>query len=156
MENEGVGLMMSIRKANTKELEEINQMIPDVFKSSVTVDFNLSEDCMRAMSKQLQAEGASYFVYSEDEMIRGFVLVDKKTDAIEQIEYGFIYELYVLKAYRNQGIAKELIHFVNDYYKKHNVSEVRLNVFAGNEAKYLYEKIGFHERTISMSMDIEI
>lgn len=47
MENEGVGLMMSIRKANTKELEEINQMIPDVFKSSVTVDFNLSEDCMR-------------------------------------------------------------------------------------------------------------
>ncbi|NQE00445.1 GNAT family N-acetyltransferase, partial [Staphylococcus xylosus] len=80
---------MSIRKANTQELVEINQMIPDVFESSVTVNFNLSEECMRTMSKQLQEEGASYFVYSEDEVIRGFVLVDKKIDAIEQKEYGF-------------------------------------------------------------------
>lgn len=154
MKNEGVEYIMSIRKANTQELVEINQMIPDVFESSVTVNFNLSEECMRTMSKQLQEEGASYFVYSEDEVIRGFVLVDKKIDAIEQKEYGFIYELYVLEAYRNQGIAKKLIHFVNDYYKKHNVSEVRLNVYAGNDAKYLYEKIGFLERTTSMSIDI--
>ncbi|MCE4995197.1 GNAT family N-acetyltransferase [Staphylococcus xylosus] len=145
---------MAIRKANSKELEEINRMVPDVFKSSITVDFDLSEASMRAMSKQLLQEGASYFIYSEDEVIQGFVLVDKKVDALEQKEYGFIYELYVLEAYRNQGIAEALIHFVNDYYKRHNVSEVRLNVYAGNCAKNLYEKLGFRERTITMSIDI--
>ncbi|MGW7808273.1 GNAT family N-acetyltransferase [Staphylococcus xylosus] len=145
---------MAIRKANNQELDEINRMVPDVFKSSVTVDFDLSEVSMRAMSKQLLEEGASYFIYSEDEVIQGFVLVDKKVDALEQKEYGFIYELYVLEAYRNQGIAKALIHFVNDYYKRHNVSEVRLNVYAGNGVKYLYEKLGFRERTITMSIDI--
>ncbi|MCE7782457.1 GNAT family N-acetyltransferase [Staphylococcus xylosus] len=145
---------MAIRKANSKELEEINRMVPDVFKSSITVDFDLSEASMRAMSKQLVQEGASYFIYSEDEVIQGFVLVDKKVDALEQKEYGFIYELYVLEAYRNQGIAEALIHFVNDYYKRHNVSEVRLNVYAGNSAKHLYEKLGFRERTITMSIDI--
>ncbi|SCT93377.1 acetyltransferase [Staphylococcus xylosus] len=145
---------MAIRKANSKELEEINRMVPDVFKSSVTVDFDLSETSMRTMSKQLLEEGASYFIYSEDEVVQGFVLVDKKVDALEQKEYGFIYELYVLEAYRNQGIARALIHFVKDYYKKHNVSEVRLNVYEGNGAKYLYEKLGFHERTITMSIDI--
>ncbi len=53
-------------------------MVPDVFKSSVTVDFDLSEASMRAMSKQLLQEGASYFIYSEDEVIQGFVLVDKR------------------------------------------------------------------------------
>lgn len=145
---------MAIRKANSKELEEINRMVPDVFKSSITVDFDLSEASMRAMSKQLVQEGASYFIYSEDEVIQGFVLVDKKVDALEQKEYGFIYELYVLEAYRNQGIAEALIHFINDYYKRHNVSEVRLNVYAGNCAKNLYEKLGFRERTITMSIDI--
>ncbi|PTI27436.1 GNAT family N-acetyltransferase [Staphylococcus xylosus] len=145
---------MAIRKANSKELEEINRRVPDVFKSSITVDFDLSEASMRAMSKQLLQEGASYFIYSEDEVIQGFVLVDKKVDALEQKEYGFIYELYVLEAYRNQGIAEALIHFVNDYYKRHNVSEVRLNVYAGNCAKNLYEKLGFRERTITMSIDI--
>ncbi|MCE7785191.1 GNAT family N-acetyltransferase [Staphylococcus xylosus] len=145
---------MAIRKANNQELDEINRMVPDVFKSSVTVDFDLSEVSMRAMSKQLLEEGASYFIYSEDEVIQGFVLVDKKVDALEQKEYGFIYELYVLEAYRNQGIAKALIHFVNDYYKRHNVSEVRLNAYAGNGVKYLYEKLGFRERTITMSIDI--
>ena len=145
---------MAIRKANSKELEEINRMVPDVFKSSITVDFDLSEASMRAMSKQLVQEGASYFIYSEDEVIQGFVLVDKKVDALEQKEYGFIYELYVLEAYRNQGIAEALIHFVNDYYKRHNVSEVRLNVYAGNGVKHLYEKLGFRERTITMSIDI--
>ncbi|MGW7998439.1 N-acetyltransferase family protein [Staphylococcus xylosus] len=154
MHNEGVGWIMAIRKANSKELEEINRMVPDVFKSSITVDFDLSEASMRAMSKQLLQEGASYFIYSEDEVIQGFVLVDKKVDALEQKEYGFIYELYVLEAYRNQGIAEALIHFVNDYYKRHNVSEVRLNVYAGNCAKNLYEKLGFRERTITMSIDI--
>ncbi|MEB8307197.1 GNAT family N-acetyltransferase [Staphylococcus xylosus] len=145
---------MAIRKANSKELEEINRMVPDVFKSSITVDFDLSEASMRVMSKQLLQEGASYFIYSEDEVIQGFVLVDKKVDALEQKEYGFIYELYVLEAYRNQGIAEALIHFVNDYYKRHNVSEVRLNVYASNCAKNLYEKLGFRERTITMSIDI--
>lgn len=145
---------MAIRKANSKELEEINRMVPDVFKSSITVDFDLSEASMRVMSKQLLQEGASYFIYSEDEVIQGFVLVDKKVDALEQKEYGFIYELYVLEAYRNQGIAEALIHFVNDYYKRHNVSEVRLNVYASNCAKNLYEKLGFRERNITMSIDI--
>ncbi|MEB7660848.1 hypothetical protein NGB28_09965 [Staphylococcus xylosus] len=69
---------MAIRKANSKELEEINRMVPDVFKSSVTVDFDLSETSMRAMSKQLLQEGASYFIYSEDEVIQGFYLLIKR------------------------------------------------------------------------------
>lgn len=132
----------------------INQVIPEVFKESVTVDFNLSDALMRMMSKQLQEEGASYFVYGEDEVLQGFVLIDKKIDTFEQKGYGFIYELYVFEAYRKQGIAEKLIHFVNDYYKKHNIDEIRLNVYAENVAKQLYEKIGFRERTITMSIDI--
>lgn len=58
----------------------INQVIPEVFKESVTVDFNLSDALMRTMSKQLQEEGASYFVYGEGEVVQGFVLIDKKID----------------------------------------------------------------------------
>lgn len=132
----------------------INQVISEVFKESVTVDFNLSDALMRTMSKQLQEEGALYFVYGEGEVVQGFVLIDKKIDTFEQKEYGFIYELYVFEDYRKQGIAEKLIHFVNDYFKKHSVNEVRLNVYAENVAKQLYEKIGFREKTITMSIDI--
>ena len=86
--------------------------------------------------------------------MKGFVLIDDKTDYFIQEEYGFIYELYVFDEYRRHGVAEELIQFVGEYFKAKNIKEVRLNVFANNFAKKLYEKMGFCDRNITMSMQI--
>lgn len=41
-----------------------------------------------------------------------------------------------------------------EHLKKEGYSEVRLSVFAGNQAIKLYEKLGFYIRTVTMSLPI--
>lgn len=41
-----------------------------------------------------------------------------------------------------------------EHLKQGGYSEVRLSVYAGNQAIKLYEKTGFKKRTITMSMPI--
>lgn len=41
-----------------------------------------------------------------------------------------------------------------EHLKQDGYSEVRLSVYAGNQAIKLYEKLGFKNRTITMSMNI--
>lgn len=147
-------IIMTIRKANQEELKIINETIPTVFKEAITADFDLSDHAMRSVSKQLISEGAEYYVLIEESHMKGFVLIDDKTDYFIQEKYGFIYELYVFDEYRRHGVAEELIQFVGEYFKAKNIKEVRLNVFANNFAKKLYEKMGFCDRNITMSMQI--
>lgn len=146
--------IMTIRCAKDNELKLINKVIPKLFKEAMMVNFDLSDASLRDMSNQLLLQGAKYYVLIEENICKGFVLIDKKTDYLEQQDYGFIYELYVFEGYRRQGVAKKLIYFVNDLFKRQHIGEVRLNVNVQNKAKLLYEKVGFQERNITMSMKV--
>jgi ribosomal protein S18 acetylase RimI-like enzyme len=60
----------------------------------------------------------------------------------------------VLEEFRGNGIAKQLMETGIEHLKQDGYSEVRLSVYAGNQAIKLYEKLGFKNRTITMSMNI--
>ncbi|GAE94345.1 hypothetical protein JCM21714_3494 [Gracilibacillus boraciitolerans JCM 21714] len=66
-------------------------------------------------------------------------------DHITNQPHAFIFELYVLPAYRNHGIAKHLLHAAITYGKKRGYNEIRLNVFANNFAKKIYQHLGFQD-----------
>ncbi|NWK83420.1 GNAT family N-acetyltransferase [Staphylococcus sp. GSSP0090] len=146
---------MTIRCAKENELKRINQVIPKVFEEAMMGMLNLSDASLRDMSNQLLMQGAKYYVLIEDHVFKGFVLIDEKTDDFIQQSYGFIYELYVFETYRRQGVAEKLIDFVNGYFKSQEIDEVRLNVHVQNKAKLLYEKMGFQERNVTMSMNFK-
>lgn len=40
------------------------------------------------------------------------------------------------------------------FFKSRHIGEVRLNVNVQNKARLLYEKVGFQERNITMSMKV--
>ncbi|PHK49975.1 GNAT family N-acetyltransferase [Staphylococcus edaphicus] len=145
---------MTIRQANDDELTVISNEIPKLFKEAITANFDLADASLHNMSNQLREQGAKYYVLIEDDILKGFVLIDKRTDHIVQRDYGFIYELYVFENYRRQGLAEKLIHFVNEEFKKQGIYEVRLNVDAQNKAQYLYEKMGFHNLNITKSINL--
>ena len=136
-------IIMTIRCAKDNELKLINKVIPKLFKEAMMVNFDLSDASLRDMSNQLLLQGAKYYVLIEENICKGFVLIDKKTDYLEQQDYGFIYELYVFEGYRRQGVTKS-----------QHIGEVRLNVNVQNKARLLYEKVGFQERNITMSMKV--
>lgn len=120
---------MTIRNANDKELQIINDHIPQVFNESITTTLHLTDEAMRAMSQQLKEQGASYYVLIEQGQFKGFMLIGKRKDTFSQQLYGYIYELYVFKSFRRQGVAKQLIDFAKLFFKRQSVIGISLNVF---------------------------
>lgn len=84
----------------------------------------------------------------------GWVLVGTGKNSFTEKRYGFIYELFVLEAFRGDGVSKRLMETGIQHLKQEGYSEVRLNVYVGNPVIKWYEKLGFENRTITMSMPI--
>ena len=75
----------------------------------------------------------------------------ENTDYFSHEKLGFIYELYVFPEYRGKGLSRKLMEAGIKELQK-NYSEIRLNVFAGNFAKGMYEEFGFVERQVIMTL----
>ena len=58
--------------------------------------------------------------------------------------------MYVFPEYRGKGLSRKLIEAGIKELQKN--SEIRLNVFAGNFAKEMYEQFGFVERQVIMTL----
>jgi len=69
-------------------------------------------------------------------------------------QVGFIYELFVLPDSRRRGIGKQLLKTAISHLKQKGYEEIRLSVFAGNPAIRIYEKLGFQQRTITLSLSL--
>ena len=93
-------------------------------------------------------------IATEGDNLMGWILIGTSKDQFTEKIYGFIYELFVLEEFRGNGIAKQLMETGIEHLKQGGYSEVRLSVYAGNQAIKLYEKLGFKNRTITMSMNI--
>jgi GNAT superfamily N-acetyltransferase len=58
--------------------------------------------------------------------------------------YVFLYDIFVKKTFRRQGIAKKVLSWLEERAPEHGADTIRLQVFAHNKlAKKLYEKIGY-------------
>ncbi|GAF17190.1 acetyltransferase [Bacillus sp. JCM 19046] len=82
------------------------------------------------------------------------VLIGKTTDSFTDQDHGFIYELYVLEAFRGKGIAKQLMQTAVQKFKEANYKQIRLSAYVENQAINLYKKLGFKERTVTMSLNL--
>ncbi|MBD8070364.1 GNAT family N-acetyltransferase [Bacillus sp. PS06] len=95
-----------------------------------------------------------YLISEENGVLQGWVLVGESFDFYTSQPTGMILELYVFKEFRNKGLGKKLVHTAVSYFKHIGLNRVHLNVFAGNHAKKLYEKLGFHEVSTVMEKKI--
>lgn len=58
--------------------------------------------------------------------------------------------------YRNQGIGRKMLEYIKEYAKENNYTNLRLTVNEENEnAKHLYESVGFKVKNIAYSMQIK-
>ena len=58
--------------------------------------------------------------------------------------------------YRNRGIGRQLLEFIKDYAKDNGYTDLRLTVNEENEnARHLYEAVGFKVKNIAYSMQIK-
>lgn len=143
---------MQYRKATETETNEILQLASRVAKEASMGYINESTNYPILMEQFYLASGGSYIVAIDNETLAGWVLAGKSFDSINNELIGFIPELYVFPEYRNNHIGSELMKIALDEYKKNGVKKVQLNVFHGNQAKNLYERLGF--QSVSTLMEV--
>ena len=145
---------MSIRKAQSRELKTILSLSPQAIFDGTLGEVRPSNSKVESLVKPLLEKGSFYMVAAEEEKIFGWILLGTTKDSFSDQVLGFIYEIYVLKEYRRQGISKELMNAAIVHFQQEGYAEVRLSAKAENPAVRLYEKAGFKTRTVSMSLNL--
>ncbi len=148
---------MTIRKATDQETQEILNFSLKVFKESTMGLVDLIENQEIPLMLSPLSEGDGYYlVYSEDNMINGWLGVASTINYYDGEIVGYISEVYVLPEFRRKGIARQLCIEGIKRLKESGYHKVQLNVFAGNGAKQLYQKLGFHEVSTVMEKNITL
>jgi ribosomal protein S18 acetylase RimI-like enzyme len=64
---------------------------------------------------------------------------------------GVLYDIEIGSAFRGRGLGRELMLLIEEEARRRGFTEIRLNVFGGNEiARSLYRSLGYAEFAIAM------
>ncbi|WP_242268274.1 GNAT family N-acetyltransferase [Bacillus cereus group sp. BfR-BA-01408] len=140
-----------IEKANREETDEIIQYAAQSLFEGTRGNCQLNTEKAIEITRPIVEKGAYYLVVKEENSVMGWILIGENTDYFSREKLGFIYELYVFPEYRGKGLSRKLMEAGIKELQK-NYSEIRLNVFAGNFAKEMYEQFGFVERQVIMTL----
>jgi ribosomal protein S18 acetylase RimI-like enzyme len=142
---------VTIRIATPYELSIIKSYAPKI-REEASMGY-LKEDVYG--SEDLYSFDNSFYIVSvEAGNLQGWSMVGETFDPFLDHFTGVIVELYVFKSERNKGIGKKLVTTSINHFKNRGITKVHLNVFAGNPAKNLYEKLGFKEVSTLMEKKI--
>lgn len=96
-----------------------------------------------------------YLVYVSEGMVQGWIGIGEIREVYSEEAKGFISELYVLPRFRNQGVGKKLCQKAIDKFTDDKYRFVQLNVFKKNDARNLYEELGFTEVSNLLELELE-
>ena len=102
----------------------------------------------------------SVFLVAERQpgQLAGFLVgtVDREIPIYRLEEYGFVHDLWVEEAYRNEGLARQMVTLAVERFRDIGVAQVRLDVLTTNApARALFEACGFRPAVIEMLIEID-
>ena len=146
---------MTIRKATYMETQSILNYHLEVLKEATMGYVTPSREKAMEMMTPFLSGGGYYLVRVKNNIIQGWIglgrIIDQNTDEI----VGFINEMYVLPRYRKKGAAEKLCKAAFMQLRAEGHKKVQLNVYAGNHAKHLYEKLGFTDVSTLMTKNLD-
>ncbi|MFA1818780.1 GNAT family N-acetyltransferase [Virgibacillus oceani] len=145
---------MTIRKATSNETAKILEHSLVVLKEASMGYVTPKKAKAIQHTESFISNGGYYLVCSEEEVIKGWIGLSNGMDYNTDEPIGFISELFIIPTWRKQGIAEKLLREALVQFEKLGYERVQLNIYAGNKAKTLYEKIGFHDISTIMEKNI--
>lgn len=145
---------MRIRKATDADTSSLTRLFLALYREleqydpSGKVKKNPQKYAEDYVQKRMGDERSVFFVLDGGKDIIGYVLasIKKRKNIFVRKEYGYIYDLYVLPAYRGKMLAEKLIAAVEDFFNKKGIKEIELQVLCTNEpALRFYAKHGWGE-----------
>ncbi|WP_342431687.1 GNAT family N-acetyltransferase [Neobacillus sp. FSL H8-0543] len=147
---------MTIRKATRDETQRILNYHMAVMKEATMGYVKPSQEKVAELMAPFFNGGGYYLVRSKNNIIHGWVGIVRMIDQNTDEWVGFINEMYVLPYFRNQGIAEKLCKAAFNQLKIEGFNKVHLNVYAGNPAKRLYQKLGFQDVSTLMAKNLDL
>lgn len=145
---------MIIRRANEYEISHLYQWSLSLTEE-LSAGYMKSNDHMTyEMVSKVLSNGGYYLIAQHNWEVMGWILLGYDQNFYQNKPVGFLYELYVFPPYRKNGVGKILMKEAMVQLKKAGMKSVQLNVFAGNSAKRLYEKLGFKDVTTLMEREL--
>ncbi|MCA0983532.1 GNAT family N-acetyltransferase [Halobacillus yeomjeoni] len=145
---------MIIRKPNDNELEKVISLSPKAMFEGTLGEVRPTTEKVTQLVESLLERGSYYLIATDGHELMGWILLGSRKNQFTDKTNGFIYELFVLEAFRGKGISKKLMRAGIGHLKDEGYFEVRLSVFSGNKAIELYEGMGFNKKTVTMSLEI--
>ena len=150
---------MIIREANMNDCAELDALLTKLIRYEARYDANFNPDHVVTdnYSERLTWPGHKAFIAEVDGVIAGYI-------------YGFVFSvpgmyfkpvaiadaMYIEEAYRNRGIATDLLREFINFAAEQDVCSVELKVMSGNtRAMNLYESLGFRETRKYMELELK-
>ena len=102
------------------------------------------------------AEGV-FLVAERDGAIVGFLIatVDDNIPIYTLERFGFVHDVWVDEAYRNEGVGRSMTMLMLERFKAMGVTQVRLDTAAENNvARAMFAQCGFRPSTVEMMCEV--
>lgn len=143
---------MLIRKAETKDIDEILHLLSDVLELHVRIRPDIFESGHTKYTKKelihkLNEENFHVYVGEISNKVVAYAMcvieLPKFTHTMKKVKTMYIDDIEVNPEYRGQGLGRELFEFLKKEAKRIGCYNITLNEWEGNDgARKFYEKLG--------------
>lgn len=148
-----------IREATQMDLKTLLRFEQEIIRTERPMDKTLIQD-----KKISYYDIASYIDEKDTQVLvaesggkilgSGYGQIRKRKPYFQTDLLGYIGFIYVEEAARGKGISQQILEALTQWFKKRNITEIRLTVYSENpRAIKAYEKIGFKSHIIEMRLN---
>lgn len=151
--------MITLRRATHEDLSLLRQFEQGVITTERPYDTFLKEDPIEYydIGDLIGSEKSEIVVALMDNKIIGvgYAQIRDSKPYWKKPVYAYLGFMYVDPVYRGRGVNREIIEFLTKWSRTKGIYELRLDVYAGNQAAVrAYEKAGFFPHMIEMRLNL--
>lgn len=156
---------MEIRKATVEDVPNVLPLVSAICRLHEAWDparFGMIERPELRYENWLEGRATderSIFLVAEHEgRLVGYTVctIEKEMPIYWMPECGWIHDLWIDEAYRNEGLGRQMTMLMIERFKELGVKQIRLETAASNEtARKLFASCGFRVSTIEMLMELK-
>lgn len=156
---------MEIRPATPEDVPAVLPMVAQVCAFHERLDSqkygflpNPEESYRRWLAARATDERSVFLVAEREGKLVAFLVgtVEREIPIYRVKEFGFIHDLWVEPAYRNEGIARQLAMLAVERFREIGVPQVRLDTASANDpARNLFMACGFRPSAVEMLLDLQ-
>ncbi len=152
-------MTVTCRPATLRDLPVLNQFQRDIIRTEAPfIPGRKNEDyTYYDLSALVESSLALVAVAEHDGKVVGSGYVQKRASRhyYKNPHHGYVGFMYTLPQYRGKGVAKSVLEFLGEWAKENGMDELRLDVFAANQAAIsAYKSAGFESSMVAMRYEL--